>query len=73
VQFVLLALKCAEPGGFPSWNLPEENTERTMTAALAADERRGSPPEDTEPNVGSIFWCWADSGVGGVGGWLHYG
>jgi hypothetical protein len=22
--------------------------------------------EDTDPNVGSIFWCWADRGVGAV-------
>jgi hypothetical protein len=34
---------------------PGVKAKRTKTAALAADEMRGSPPEDTDPNVGSIF------------------
>jgi hypothetical protein len=60
-------LKCEEPGGFPSWNLPGEEAKRTRTAALAADEMRDSPPEDTDPNVGSIFWCRADGAWHDIG------
>jgi hypothetical protein len=54
---------------------PGENSKRTRTSACAADEMRCSPPEDTEPNVGSIFCFWADRGVGVVwaGLWERFG
>jgi hypothetical protein len=48
---------------------PGGNAKRTGTAACAADQIRGSPPEDTDPNVGSILCCWADSGLGAVALW----